>query len=452
MASVSVCLPVYNGEQYLEEAIESVLAQHYADFELLISDDCSDDRSVAIIEKYQRRDSRISYWRNEKNNGLFRNYNILFERASGKIIKPFAQDDVLLPPLIGESIAVFARKPNVVLVSCARSWINDQGIDISEIVNEPSASEYVQAEVPIPGRAVLLKSVQPIVNFIGEPSTVSFRTSVKDSLFDCGFHHLGDLEYWLRILQHGDYYFIPDVLCRFRQHDSSTSHSNTKRLAFLPDQLRFWKKFRESLTNDLTDEDFVRTCITASAHTVSYLARAGHLNVDHVRSHGKRNAQLPDLIPRAEVEPLLDELSDFREITYHALRLMVNQNQTPGLHLNQIISVYENERTIERLERDVSRMLRSPSWRSTKLLRDLNKLFSKYDDTGVELRAESSEKAARQLDLPESGQKLTPAETVQYQESYIAHLHNQITQIRESRSWQLTRPLRLIQRNLAKNN
>src|SRR5271155_20695 len=68
---VSICLPVYNGEHYLAEAIESALNQTFEDFELLIADDCSQDSSAEIIARFAARDARIRHWRNPHNLGLF---------------------------------------------------------------------------------------------------------------------------------------------------------------------------------------------------------------------------------------------------------------------------------------------------------------------------------------------------------------------------------------------
>src|SRR5438128_638658 len=108
---VSVLLPVYNGASYLPYAIESVLAQSYSDFELLISDDSSDDASPEIIDCYARLDRRISHWRNQSRLGLFANYNQCLKRASAKFIKPFAQDDVLDPAMLKETVGVLESHP-----------------------------------------------------------------------------------------------------------------------------------------------------------------------------------------------------------------------------------------------------------------------------------------------------------------------------------------------------
>ena len=72
---ISIVLPVYNGERYLRESIESVIAQTYTTWELLILDDCSTDRSAEIAKEYEKKDSRIHYYRNERNLRLPRNLN-----------------------------------------------------------------------------------------------------------------------------------------------------------------------------------------------------------------------------------------------------------------------------------------------------------------------------------------------------------------------------------------
>ncbi len=98
---VSVCLPVFNGERFLSAAIESTLAQSEPHFELLISDDASTDASWQIIQEYARSERRIKCWQNQSNLGLFKNYNVCMEQASGEYIKLFAQDDLLEPTAPG---------------------------------------------------------------------------------------------------------------------------------------------------------------------------------------------------------------------------------------------------------------------------------------------------------------------------------------------------------------
>ncbi len=91
---VSIGLPVYNGENYLEEAIRSILAQTYTHFELIISDNGSTDRTQEICEFYAERDLRIRYYRNKENLGAAWNYNQTFHLAKGKYFKWAAHDDI----------------------------------------------------------------------------------------------------------------------------------------------------------------------------------------------------------------------------------------------------------------------------------------------------------------------------------------------------------------------
>lgn len=108
---VSVCLPVYNGAHYLGQAIDSVLAQTYENFELIVNHDCSCDSSRHLLAEYARRDKRIKLSQNKQNLGLFSNYNACLLEANGQIIKPFAQDDLLDTTMIETIVAAFDRHP-----------------------------------------------------------------------------------------------------------------------------------------------------------------------------------------------------------------------------------------------------------------------------------------------------------------------------------------------------
>lgn len=84
---VSIGLPVYNGEQYLAKALDSLLAQTFTDFEVIISDNASTDRTSEICAAYLERDPRIRYYRNQQNIGAAPNFNRTFELATGMYFK-----------------------------------------------------------------------------------------------------------------------------------------------------------------------------------------------------------------------------------------------------------------------------------------------------------------------------------------------------------------------------
>ena len=100
--SPRICLglPVYNGERYLRQAIDSMLAQTFRDFELIISDNASTDRTREICLEYQKRDPRVRYFRNESNIGPAANFNLVFQRAHAEYFKWVAADDVCEPDFL----------------------------------------------------------------------------------------------------------------------------------------------------------------------------------------------------------------------------------------------------------------------------------------------------------------------------------------------------------------
>lgn len=114
-AVVSVGMPVYNGERWITEAIDSVLAQTYSNLELLISDNASTDATERICREFAERDSRVRYHRNPRNIGLNDNYTRVFELASGKYFKWASSNDICAPRLIEACVGPLETDRDVVL-------------------------------------------------------------------------------------------------------------------------------------------------------------------------------------------------------------------------------------------------------------------------------------------------------------------------------------------------
>jgi glycosyltransferase involved in cell wall biosynthesis len=127
MPKVAIGMPVWNGEKFLSEAIESILTQTYGDFELMISDNASTDATAEICHGYAKRDTRIRYIRQNTNIGAAPNYNDVFRRSSGQYFKWAAHDDVLAPEFIGACVRVLDEDETVVLCSPATVLINEDG-------------------------------------------------------------------------------------------------------------------------------------------------------------------------------------------------------------------------------------------------------------------------------------------------------------------------------------
>src|SRR5215467_6020398 len=108
---VSIGLPVYNGENYVANAIMRLLAQTFHDFELVISDNASADRTREICLSFAQQDKRIRYHRNETNIGLAANHNRTFELSTGQYFKWAAHDDDFPPTMLGTFVSAFDRAP-----------------------------------------------------------------------------------------------------------------------------------------------------------------------------------------------------------------------------------------------------------------------------------------------------------------------------------------------------
>jgi glycosyltransferase involved in cell wall biosynthesis len=124
---VSIGLPVFNGENYLEDAVISILAQTYTNFELIISDNCSTDDTQDICQKLASMDSRIKYYRNDKNIGAPPNYNRTFELSKGDYFKWASHDDLLAPEYLHKCVNVLNEDPSIVLCHSKTARINQLG-------------------------------------------------------------------------------------------------------------------------------------------------------------------------------------------------------------------------------------------------------------------------------------------------------------------------------------
>jgi len=112
---VSIGLPVYNGENYLIEALDSLLTQTFEDFELIISDNASTDNTQEICQAYAAKDARIRYYRQDRNMGTAWNYNFVFEKANADYFKWAAHDDLCAPQFLEKCVTVLDQDPSVVL-------------------------------------------------------------------------------------------------------------------------------------------------------------------------------------------------------------------------------------------------------------------------------------------------------------------------------------------------
>ncbi|NES80205.1 MAG: glycosyltransferase family 2 protein [Moorea sp. SIO2B7] len=124
---VSIGLPVYNGENFIKQAIDCILDQTFEDFELIISDNASTDITEQICREYAAKDNRIRYYRNQKNIGAAPNFNQVFELSRGKYFKWAAHDDLCAPEFLELCVEVLENDDSIILChSKTRLIIHDK--------------------------------------------------------------------------------------------------------------------------------------------------------------------------------------------------------------------------------------------------------------------------------------------------------------------------------------
>ena len=129
---VSIGLPVYNGEPFLSETLDAILAQTFKDFELIISDNASTDATETICHKYAAKDERIAYYRQQHNVGATSNFNKVFQLSSGEYFKWAAHDDLITPDYLARCVEILDCDRSIVLCHSQVQIINERGKFLSD--------------------------------------------------------------------------------------------------------------------------------------------------------------------------------------------------------------------------------------------------------------------------------------------------------------------------------
>jgi glycosyltransferase involved in cell wall biosynthesis len=221
--TVSIVMPLYNAAAYVETAIASVIAQTYAQWQLIIVDDGSTDQGVAIVEKMQQQDARIQLLKNTVNSGAVVSRNKAIEAATGQIIAFLDSDDAWHPTKLEKQITEYQRQPQTALVFSNYEHMGAQGNLLGKIIVSPDEVDY----------QLLLKS-----NCIG-CLTATYNTQVLGKRF---FVQQGHEDYilWLSILKQG--YIAKNVgecLAAYRLSANSLSANKFKAASWQ------WKIYRQ---------------------------------------------------------------------------------------------------------------------------------------------------------------------------------------------------------------
>lgn len=239
---VSVCIPTYNYAHYLPDAVVSVLAQTFTDYELLIVDNCSKDDTEEIVAGYVRSGVPLRFHRNDRNLGQAGNFNRCIELARGQYVQFLCADDTLEPTCLAKLAAALDGHPLASLAGAARFLVDER---LSPLKILAYSNRFAEER----GHAVILRCLLK-GNLIGEPSSVMFRKGRASRGFTDRYRQIIDLEMWFHLLEQGDFVFLPEPLSKFRQHGGQQTWENLKDPAFFDDM---WRIF-----NEYIDRDYIR--------------------------------------------------------------------------------------------------------------------------------------------------------------------------------------------------
>lgn len=211
--AISVAMSVYNGEDYLAAAIESILAQSFDDFEFLILNDGSNDSSRAIIDDFAAKDGRIRAIHRE-NRGLIASLNQLIDEAKAPIIARMDGDDIALPERFERQFRFLADNPDYGVISSWTTDIDSQGI----------AYPLQGRDQPVTHEE-LLKAIDEGGALLCHPSAM-YRRDLVQSVggYHAAFRHCEDFDLWLRLANRTKLGSLPERLLKYRHTDGQVSN------------------------------------------------------------------------------------------------------------------------------------------------------------------------------------------------------------------------------------
>lgn len=208
---VSVVMPVFNGEKYLVDAINSILSQTLTDLELVVIDDGSTDESVAIVTSIH--DSRIRVVRNERNMGLPFTRNKGINAATGLYIAFLDCDDIAEPTRLEKQVAFLDENPEFGLVGSWAKIIDSDG----KLTGQVLRIDYKPEEIPV----ILL-----FQNCFVQSAVTMRRSAIPENGYDISIAYAEDYELWTRMAENMRMYNYPEALSRYRVTISSVSHQH----------------------------------------------------------------------------------------------------------------------------------------------------------------------------------------------------------------------------------
>ena len=259
---VSVVIPCYNHESFVQQSIQSVINQTYDNIELIIIDDGSKDQSVAkiqqMVESCEQRFVRFEF-RSRPNKGLSATLNEAIEWCQGTYYSAIASDDVILSHKIESQVNFLNNKSEILAVFGGVKYVDEQDNVIRTSIGKPKLYDFERIimhkfDLPAVTQLIRLDAIKQVGGY--DPSII-----------------LEDWYMWLKLTRHGNIYYMDEVFALYRQHDSNMSKNIEKMKQGRLDVLRFFKDskyYNKALTNIKwfnTNKDYENS----QSHKIKYL-------------------------------------------------------------------------------------------------------------------------------------------------------------------------------------
>lgn len=261
---VSIIMPIYNGEEYLKDAIRSILTQTFSDFELIISDDASTDASWEIAKHFAIEDHRIRILRNQYNLGLIGNLNVLLDAANGDYLARQDQDDISTPERLKHQVDFLDKNPEIGLLGTAFHQIDKNG-DILLTTYQPMSDTEIRWKILF---------ANPFAH-----TSVMFRHNLLHQYglrYSDKYPHSEDYELWIRMLQYTRAANLSEPFVSWRRNEKGISQTHVE------EQTNNFKKILSMQVNQLLrnyqlSEDEIISFLYLFTHTPPRKEKLGTL-------------------------------------------------------------------------------------------------------------------------------------------------------------------------------
>lgn len=214
---VSIVLPTYNGEKYIQESIESILCQTYKNWELIIVNDCSQDNTLQIINEYAQKDSRIRIINNEVNKKLPASLNIGFENAQGDYYTWTSDDNMYKPEALMYMSEFLDNNPQIALIAC--------DFDMVQEGNEDKITKYSDTN---PDNRTVLGNI--FCSNIGACFMYRKEIAQKIGKYDEKMFCAEDLDYWCRLMLISEVHYSNENFYTYRFTKTSLTATRQKEI------------------------------------------------------------------------------------------------------------------------------------------------------------------------------------------------------------------------------